>query len=358
MVLPLDLFDYELPSSLVAQQPLAQRDRSRLLLLRRGSGGCTHRRFFQIAELLPAGALLVVNITKVLPRRLYGRLPGGVKVEALVLDDLGGGRWTAMVKRARRLKPGGTVEFADGRISAEAVRRTPEGHWILAFADPATFLERLTRLGHAPLPPYIKREPGSATHWASDRAAYQTCFARNEGAIAVPTAGLHFTPAVLEALGARGIGIAELTLHVGLGTFGRVENGDARLHKMAREWYEIPVGEAEKIRAAKGAGRPVIAVGTTTVRALESWALLGSPPGQAGWSDLFIHPPFSFQVVDGLITNFHQPRSTLLMLIAAFHGRERTLAAYREAIREAYRFFSYGDCMAILPAGPAAGDEG
>jgi S-adenosylmethionine:tRNA ribosyltransferase-isomerase len=366
-------FDFHLPDSLIAQQPLEPRHHSRMMLLERGSASVAHRVFHELPGLLPADALLVLNNTRVLPRRLKGELPGGTAVEALLLEDLGQGQWRAMVKKARRLKAGKPVAFAAGNLPAEAVRRCEDGCWVLRFEDAPTVPARLARYGLAPLPPYIRRKGHAPELDERDKAAYQTCYATVPGAIAAPTAGLHFVPEVLAQVRARGIEIAELTLHVGVGTFTPVKTRNPELHKMHEEWYELPDSTARQIVAAREAGRPVIAVGTTAVRALESWARDvaaegamangaiandvtadgGKAEGHSGWSNLFIHPPYSFRVVDGMITNFHQPRSTLLMLVAAFHGLEPLLSAYREAVGRQYRFFSYGDCMAILPPGRA-----
>lgn len=356
MATPVDQFHYELPPSLIAQQPLEQRDTSRMMVLRRGEAGAAHRQFSELPQLLPAGAAVVVNNTRVAPRRLRGSLPGGAPLDVLLLRPVGEGVWSALVRRARRLKPGITISLGGGHLTAEAVERDGEGHWLLRFHEPERLAERLSRYGLAPLPPYIRRGADLPGQDARDREAYQTCYASVEGAIAAPTAGLHFTPAVLGALERRGLERLEITLHVGLGTFTPIKGPDAELHTMQREWVEITEATAAALLAARRQGRPVVAVGTTTVRALESWALAGHPAGWAGWSGLFIRPPFAFRVVDGLLTNFHQPRSTLMMLVSAFHGREKLLAAYRQAIEREYRFFSFGDCMAILPA--AGGGEG
>lgn len=346
-------YDFTLPPHLIAQHPLASRDQSRLMCLHRGHDALAHRRFHELPALLPADALLVLNNTRVPPRRVAARLDSGVALEALLVAEEAPGLWRARVKKARRIKPGMTVPFAEGRLPARAVERTAEGEWRLAFDDPATLPERLQAHGLAPLPPYIRRDlhggydAGAA---AADRAAYQTCYARVEGAIAAPTAGLHFTPAVLAALGERGIETAELTLHVGLGTFAKVAAEDPAQHTLHAEWADVPTDTAARIHAARAAGRPVIAVGTTTVRTLEAAAdALERGGSWQGWTELFIRPPYRFRVVDGMVTNFHLPRSTLLLLVSAFHGRERVLAAYAEAVREGYRFFSFGDAMYIAP---------
>ena len=351
----LHLYHYDLPPHLIAQSPVAERDRSRLLLLRRGLDSIAHHTFRELPALLqerfPGGCLLVVNNTRVLPRRLFGSLPGGGALDALLVEEERPGLWRAMIRNARRIQPGMTLQFSGGEISARAIERTGEGHWLLEFPDAGTLRKRLERHGMIPLPPYIRRDAGDAAQHEADRGAYQTVFAAVDGAIAAPTAGLHFTPAVLDGLRSRDIALAELTLHVGIGTFAKIQDEDLSSHVMHREWFEIPQRTCAAIQEAKARRQPVIAVGTTTVRALESWWREGRPDGFAGWSDLYIRPPFSFRVVDGLITNFHQPRTTLMLMVSAFHGREQLLAAYGLAIAHDYRFFSYGDCMAILPAG-------
>ena len=320
-----------------------------MMVVTRGQPGWRHQGFRDLPALLPANSLLVVNDTRVAPVRLTARLPKGVPIEALLVESLGPGRWRALVKKGRRLKPGMVVPFAQGELSARAEHRTEQGDWVLAFETPDTFAERLERLGLAPLPPYIHRDIHQGYDPAPDREAYQTLFARNEGAIAAPTAALHFTPPVLRELDARGLERVALTLHVGLGTFQPVKTSDPKMHTMHREWFQISPTVARTILEARSQGRPVVAIGTTTVRALESWAALGTPPGFSGWSHLFIQPPHDFLAVDALLTNFHLPRSTLLMLVSALHGRELLMAAYAEAVHQAYRFYSFGDCMLILP---------
>ena len=325
------------------------------MLLRRELDGIAHHTFRELPALLqerfPGGCLLVVNNTRVMPRRLFGSLPGGGALDALLVEEERLGLWRAMIRNARRIKPGMTLRFSGGEISARAIGRTGEGHWRLDFPDAGSLPARLERHGMTPLPPYIRRDPGDAAQHEADRGAYQTVFAAVNGAIAAPTAGLHFTPGVLDDLRSRSIPLAELTLHVGIGTFAKVQDEDPSNHVMHREWFEISQHASATIQEAKARRQPVIAVGTTTVRALESWWREGRPDGFAGWSALFIHPPFSFLAVDGLITNFHQPSTTLMLMVSAFHGRERLLTAYRHAIDHNYRFFSFGDCMAILPVG-------
>jgi S-adenosylmethionine:tRNA ribosyltransferase-isomerase len=321
-----------------------------MMVLHRGCDGWRHGTFLDLPELLPPDAVLVVNNTRVLPRRLVGTTGLNTIVEALLIEEPMPGRWVAMVRRARRIKPGAPVSFAQGALKAIATERTPEGYWVLEFTDPVTLPERLERHGLAPLPPYIGRPGASHDEQFQDRERYQTLYARVDGALAAPTAGLHFTPAVLGRLRARGIPVHEITLHVGIGTFAPVKTADPATHVMHAERYEITSQVAKALITARNEGRPIIAVGTTTVRTLETWALGGFLPGVMGETRLFIYPPFEFRTVHGMLTNFHLPKSTLLMLVSAFHGRERVLAAYREAVDQRYRFFSFGDCMLILPA--------
>ncbi|HEX7927270.1 MAG TPA: tRNA preQ1(34) S-adenosylmethionine ribosyltransferase-isomerase QueA [bacterium] len=346
---PLDAYDYPLPDDLIAQVPLAERDQSRMIVLRRGRPGWEHRRFPDLLDLLPPNAVLVVNNTRVMPRRLLGETSRGTPIEALLITEQAAGRWEAMVHRARRVKPGEVVTFAEGQLRAAALDRSADGHWVLQFDDPAALPERLERHGLAPLPPYIVREREAASQHAADKLAYQTVYAQAAGALAAPTAGLHFTPAVIEQLKQRGIPIHAVTLHVGIGTFSPVKVQDPREHVMHAERFEISPQVAEALLAAREAGRPIIAVGTTSVRTLETWARQGFPVGASGETGLFIYPPFEFRAVHGMLTNLHLPKSTLLMLVSAMHTRELLLAAYREAVAQRYRFFSYGDCMLLLP---------
>ncbi|MDH4224520.1 MAG: tRNA preQ1(34) S-adenosylmethionine ribosyltransferase-isomerase QueA [Deltaproteobacteria bacterium] len=372
-------FSFFLPESLIAQHPLPQRDGSRLLAVTRRIRGQTHHRFADLPELLPEGCLLVFNNTRVIPARLLGRLETGRTIEALlsarIMDSPP--TWRVMIKGARRVKPGMELEFAGGALTATALYREREpahgggqgaennspgdekGDWVIRFHQEEDFAVRLNTYGLPPLPPYIRREEDDS-RLPEDRERYQTVFSKQEGAIAAPTAGLHFTPALLDELSRRGMERVELTLHVGLGTFQPIREEDPALHIMHKEWYAIPGATADAVDSARRAGRPVIAVGTTVARALENWAALGWPgltggedrpegEGYAGTTDIFIRPPYDFRAVDGLITNFHLPCSTLLMLVAAFHGLENTLNAYNTAVEQQYRFFSYGDAMVILP---------
>jgi S-adenosylmethionine:tRNA ribosyltransferase-isomerase len=345
----LDAYDYRLPPEQIAQAPLSVRDASRLMVLRRGRPGWQHHRFADLPALLPPRSLLVFNNARVIPARLLGERPGGRPVEALLVEEEAPGLWRAMVKPGRRLKPGDRLEFAEGVLPARCMTRTAEGHWLLAFEQPETFRERLERAGLTPLPPYIRRPERSAQQERRDREAYQTVYASQPGAVAAPTAGLHFTPDLLGRLDAAGFDRQEVTLHVGPGTFVPVQVDDPAQHRMHAERFEIGASVAERLLRAQAARDPIVAVGTTAVRSLESWALRNYPPGYRGTTDLFVYPPFAFQVVHGMLTNFHLPGSTLLMLVSAFHGRELTLAAYAAAVTEGYRFFSFGDAMLILP---------
>jgi len=337
-------YDYELPPDRIAKYPAERRDASRLLVVR--GNALEHRRFADVVELLRAGDVLVVNESKVIPARLLGRKPTGAPSEVFLLRPADGGDpyvWEALVRPGSKLKPGRTVVVADD-LRVEILDSAPGSGRRVRLVTDAPVEATLERHGHMPLPPYIDREDEPL-----DRQRYQTVYAVAPGSVAAPTAGLHFTPEVLSALEARGVVRAPLTLHVGVGTFRPVE-GDPAAHEMHSEWFTIPVGTAEAIERARASGGRVWAVGTTTVRTLESVAARhgGVRPGP-GTTDLFIRPPYRFRVVDCLITNFHLPRSTLLMLVAAFAGYAPTLAAYRAAVAERYRFYSYGDAMAVVP---------
>jgi S-adenosylmethionine:tRNA ribosyltransferase-isomerase len=341
-------FDFELPADRIAQQP-APRGESRLLVLDcvgglgggigGGIGGERHRRVGDLPALLRPGDLLVVNDTRVVPARLFGRSAGGGKIELLLVERQGPREWDALVRPGRRARPGTVVDF-DGGLTAEVLAKGDDGRHRIRFSEEVE--GHLDRIGHIPLPPYIKR-PDQET----DRAAYQTVYARHPGAIAAPTAGLHFSEPLLAALRAAGVETAAVTLHVGIGTFKPVTAELVHEHRMDREPYTVPEETAAALQAVRERGGRVVAVGTTVVRTLEAAALAGGGVVQAGAgsTDLFIVPGFRFQVVDVLLTNFHLPRSTLLLLVSAFAGRDRVLAAYQEAIAEGYRFYSYGDAM-------------
>ena len=332
----LEDYFYDLPEERIAQQGVEPRDHSRLLVVERGRGVRKHARFYDLPHFLRAGDLLVFNETKVIPARLFGQKEGGARVEALLVRQQAPDRWWAMVKPGRRLKPGARVRF--GSLAAEVVAVNDEGLRLLAFDAPV--LERLAELGQTPLPPYI-HQPVAAER-------YQTVYARRDGSVAAPTAGLHFTPQLLEELAEMGVEQARLVLHVGPGTFQPVK-GSIEGHRMHSEYYEVPAEAASQVNQALAEGRRVVAVGTTVVRTLESAFVPGAGlRAGAGETQLFIRPPYDFQVVGGLITNFHLPGSTLLMLVAAFAGYQVTMSSYQEALRGDYRFFSLGDAMLII----------
>jgi S-adenosylmethionine:tRNA ribosyltransferase-isomerase len=337
----LEAFDYPLPPERIAQSPLEPRDASRLLVLHRESGEWEHRRFREITELLRPNDLLVMNDTRVLPARLIGRRTTGGRVEALLLERRAPGLWEALVKPGRRIGVGEELEFAGGTLTARVTERYPSGARLLEFRGAAAVdvEAAIAAAGEVPLPPYIHEE-------LADTERYQTVYARVEGSVAAPTAGLHFTPAVLEAVAARGIRIAPITLHVGIATFRPVRVEEIDLHEMHEERYTIPVDTARAIEECSGR---VIAVGTTTARCLES-AATGRHRVAAGAATtrLYVRPGYRFQIVDGLLTNFHMPRSTLLILVSALAGVEAIQRAYRAALAQGYRFLSFGDAMLIL----------
>ena len=343
MSLTTDDFDYQLPAELIAQQA-APRGESRLLVLDRRRERLEHRAIGELPHLLAAGDLLVLNDTRVLAARLMARRPSGRRFELLLLEpDSRPDAWHVLLRPSARARVGERLELPDGG-AVELLERGAEGRWVVAF-DRAVAPERLDRIGSVPLPPYIRRQPEAA-----DRERYQTVYATTPGAVAAPTAGLHFTPELLDQIAAHGVEVVRLTLHVGLGTFRPVSVERIADHVMHAERYQVPDATAAAVAAARAAGRRVVAVGTTSVRTLEGAAAAsgGAVPAGAGRTDLFITPGFEFQVTGAMLTNFHLPRSTLLMLVSAFAGRERILAAYREAVRERYRFFSYGDAMLIV----------
>jgi len=334
-------FDYDLPEELIAQHPVPVRDQSRLLVLDRAAGTIAHRRFYDLPSYLVPGATLVFNDTRVIPARLVGtKADTGGKVEIFLLNRLTEDTWETLVKPGRKLRPGAAVRFGD-EMSGEILSVTDFGGRVVRFVFSGIFEEVLDRLGETPLPPYIHEK-------LSDAERYQTVFSRVRGSAAAPTAGLHFTENMLENLSEKSVNLAFLTLHVGLGTFRPVTAADIASHKMHREYYSIPPAAADLVNATKERGGRVIAVGTTTVRTLETAADGGRGKAGRGWADIFIYPGYRFQVVDALITNFHLPKSTLLMLVSAFAGRENILAAYGEAVAERYRFFSFGDAMFII----------
>jgi S-adenosylmethionine:tRNA ribosyltransferase-isomerase len=345
-------FDYDLPLELIAQEPPARRDGARMLVLDRGARTIEHRQFADLPAFLRPNDLLVVNDTRVIPARIFGRKAKagtGGKVEFLLLEEISPGVWDALMRSRRRPKVGEHVILDEDLAVATVLEDGELGRVKVRMESKLPWLEVLDRIGQTPLPPYIQRKEATPERRAADKVRYQTVFAREPGAVAAPTAGLHFTPGVLERLAGQGIGQAAVTLHVGIGTFRPVAVENIEEHRMDFERWQIPDETAQKIAAAKTGGRRVVAVGTTSVRTLESAAARpeGFGAGQ-GRTDLFIYPPYEFKIVDAMVTNFHLPKSTLLMMISAFAGRDFVLEAYREAIRERYRFFSYGDCMLIL----------
>jgi len=341
-------FDYNLPEELIAQEPLPERDHSRLLVLDRRTGAYWDRYFHQFPDEVAPGSVLVLNNTRVFPARLFGKRKGFAgHVEVLLLRRREGTRWEALVKPGRIARPGTELVFDEGRLEARVLAAEAEGKRLIEFLCPEDELEsRIDRIGVAPLPPYIKRpDPES---YARDLLRYQTIYAKHRGSVAAPTAGFHFTERVFAALRERGVRIVELTLHVGYGTFKPIRVEQVEAHRMEGEEFFIPAETAEAIAEARRDGRPVIAVGTTTVRALESAAdAEGRVRAGTGWTELFIYPGYRFKVIEGLVTNFHLPRSTLLMLVCAFAGRENVLRAYEHAVAMRYRFYSYGDAMFI-----------
>ena len=345
-------FDYDLPPELIAQEPPERRDGARMMVLDRTAGTIEHRQFADLPAYLRPGDLLVVNDTRVIPARIFGRKAKegtGGKVEFLLLEETAPGVWDALMRSRRRPKVGEQVVLDENLAVATVLEDGELGRVKVRVESRLPWLEVLDRIGQTPLPPYIQRKEATSERRAADKVRYQTVFAREPGAVAAPTAGLHFTPEVLDRLAAHGVDKATVTLHVGIGTFRPVAVENVEEHRMDFERWQVPEEAAAKIAAAKAAGGRVVAVGTTSVRTLESAAARpeGFGAGQ-GRTDLFIYPPYDFRVVDAMVTNFHLPKSTLLMMISAFAGREFVLEAYREAIRERYRFYSYGDCMLIL----------
>lgn len=335
-------FYYDLPEELIAQDPLEDRSSSRLLVLDKETGETSHHVFKEIVNYLNPGDCLVINDTKVIPARLIGAREGtGAKIEVLLLKRGADDVWETLVKPGRKAKPGTRISFGDGLLVGEVIDVVEEGNRLIRFEYEGIFEEILDQLGQMPLPPYI-------THQLKDRDRYNTVYAEHPGSAAAPTAGLHFTPALLEEIKRKGVEIAHVTLHVGLGTFRPVKVDDVEHHHMHSEFYMIDEEAAEKINRTKDAGKRVICVGTTSCRTIESAAdENGRLKACSGWTEIFIYPGYQFKILDCLITNFHLPESTLIMLVSALAGREHVLAAYEEAVRERYRFFSFGDAMFI-----------
>jgi S-adenosylmethionine:tRNA ribosyltransferase-isomerase len=339
-------FDYDLPTDLIAQHPPARRASSRLLVLHRQERRWEHRRFHDLLRYLKPGDMLVLNDTRVLPARLVGRRRTGGLVRCLLVEEREPGCWQALLEARGRLHPGEEIDFGEG-ATGELVGHAEAGGWWLRFASPQSG-DLLARIGRAPLPPYIKRPKLNDPFRLEDLRRYQTVFARRPGAIAAPTAGLHFSPGMLHRLSQAGIVQAAITLHVGVGTFQPIRAQRVEEHHMHREWVSVPGETVSTIHSARARGGQVVACGTTVVRALESSVHDGVLAPFTGFTELFITPGYRFQVADALLTNFHLPRSTLLVLVSAFAGREFILKAYAEAVRLRYRFYSYGDAMLIL----------
>ena len=335
-------FDYALPEELIAQTPIERRDASRLLCLDKVTGEFSHHHFYELPDFLKPGDCLILNNSRVLPARLLGkRLPGGGACEVLLLIDRGEQTWECIVRPGKHLRAGARMSFGDGELTAEVTQVLEGGNRMVRFSYEGIFLEVLEHLGKMPLPPYIREE-------LQDRERYQTVYSTVNGSAAAPTAGLHFTPELLGRIQEKGVKLGYVTLHVGLGTFRPVKEEDITDHDMHSEYCVIPQETADLINETRANGGRVICVGTTSCRTIESWAKEdGHMEASAGWTDIFIYPGYKFKVMDALVTNFHLPQSTLIMLVSALAGREHVLAAYEEAVRERYRFFSFGDAMFI-----------
>lgn len=346
-------FNYDLPQEQIAQDPLEDRSASRLLVLDKETGAYEHTIFKNIVDYLNPGDCLVLNNTKVIPARLYGIKEGtGAQIEILLLKRREGDVWETLVKPGKKAKSGTRIQFGGGLLAGEVIDIAEEGNRLIRFSYEGIFEEILDRLGQMPLPPYI-------THELKDKNRYQTVYAKYDGSAAAPTAGLHFTPELLRRVEEMGVAIAEVTLHVGLGTFRPVKADDVTEHHMHAEFYQITEQAADLINRTKKNGGRVICVGTTSCRTIESAADEdGLIRPRSGWTDIFIYPGYRFKVLDGLITNFHLPESTLLMLVSALAGREHVLAAYDEAVNQGYRFFSFGDAMLIASVMPKIAGDG
>lgn len=338
-------FDYNLPENLIAQAPLEKRENSRMLIVDRRSGELADRNFYDLPDFLLDGDVVVLNNTRVFPARLFGRSETGAKVEIFLVRETGRGTWETLARPARRLKTGKKIIFGE-KLIAEVLDKTEDGKVRVRFETDGDFDRILDEIGRTPLPPYIKREDGAID---ADRERYQTVFARERGAIAAPTAGLHFTPEILKKIEAKGVTVAEVTLHVGYGTFEPVRVDDLSLHRVMPEQYEIGAGTAETLNRAKAEGRRIVAIGTTTTRALETvMTTHGRFEAERESANLTIIPGYKFKAIDALLTNFHLPQSSLLVLVSTFAGHQLIMNAYSHAVGKSYRFYSYGDCMLII----------
>ncbi|MCD7886128.1 MAG: tRNA preQ1(34) S-adenosylmethionine ribosyltransferase-isomerase QueA [Clostridiales bacterium] len=344
-------FYYDLPQELIAQTPLQQRDASRLMVLDKDTGAIAHRHFYDLPEYLRPGDCLVLNDSRVLPARLIGHRPTGGAAEILLLVDKGDDVWECLVRPGKKLRTGATVTFGEGQLTAEIQEVLPDGNRLVKFHYQGIFLEVLEELGRMPLPPYIKEE-------LQDQERYQTVYSKVAGSAAAPTAGLHFTPELLEQIQAMGVRLCYVTLHVGLGTFRPVKAEDVEDHDMHSEYCMVSQEAADIITETKRNGGRVVCVGTTSCRTVESFANEdGTMDAHAGWTKIFIYPGYRFKCLDALVTNFHLPESTLLMLVSALAGREHILHAYDEAVKDKYRFFSFGDAMLITTVIPESEDK-
>ncbi len=340
-------YDYDLPKHLIAQYPTSKRDESRLLVLHKESAKIEHRKFYEIIEYLNRGDVLVLNDTKVSPARISGTRTTGGKVEGLIIREIEENRWEVLLQSNHRLKENEILTF-DNSVEGMILYRNDAGSWIIRVEDKEKFTKMLEDSGRMPLPPYIKRKSENISQEIRDDERYQTIYAKKVGAIAAPTAGLHFTTDLLQEMSCKGIKIVNITLHVGLGTFKPIHKDDLRQHIIHKEFYNIPEEAATTINNAKLLGKKIFATGTSTCRVLETIAKNCTAEKSSGWTDLFIYPPYKFKLTDSLITNFHLQRSTLILLVSAFAGRENIASSYEEAISLNYRFYSYGDCMLIL----------
>lgn len=349
MSIMLSDFDYELPEKLIAQMPADKRENSKMLVVDKANQTIEHKHFFDIVDYIDSNSILVLNNTKVLPARLYGTKDTGAKIEVFLLEGKGEKQWSCLIKPSKRVKPDTIITISEELKIRPIKRLEDDGEWLIELIYEGDLFEILHKVGNIPLPPYIERKIKSEELKQFDMERYQTVYAKDEGSVAAPTAGLHFTDEILEKLKAKGVEIVYVTLNVGLGTFRPVKCDNILEHKMHSETFEITQEAAEKINNAKANGKKLIAVGTTTVRTLETaYQKYGCIKACHDHSELFIYPPYEFKVIDKLITNFHLPKSTLLMLVSALAGKDFIFKAYEEAIKNEYRFFSYGDCMLIL----------
>ncbi|GJQ57303.1 MAG: tRNA preQ1(34) S-adenosylmethionine ribosyltransferase-isomerase QueA [Candidatus Scalindua sp. AMX11] len=340
-------YDYPLPEQLIAQCPLSKREKSRLLVLHRDDGRIEHKRFFEIIEYLHKGDVLVLNDTKVFPAKIVGSKRTGGRVEALLIKKVKDTVWEMLLKTNRKLKENDSIYFLDNSVVGNVLCKNKSGSWYVEFKNGEDFTNTVMSVGSMPLPPYIKRSQDNKQLAAIDETRYQTVYAKNVGAIAAPTAGLHFSEELLGKIREKEITIASVTLHVGLGTFQTIKEEDYTKHTMHEEYYHIPQQTIDVILKAKSLGKKIFATGTSACRVLETVARNDSVQECSGWTDLFIYPPYNFKITDSLITNFHLQRTSLLLLVSAFAGKETIRNAYESAIERGYRFYSYGDCMLI-----------